>query len=134
MCSASAVRRMWMPGVLAATCACGEAAVRPAETTPSVEYGSRVQVVSARVGEDWHSGVVGRVGACLAVMVARGDDSTAFVAIPFGDVTRLRVSDARPSPSPASGGQAADVAPRPDAWTEIPAGPLRAAYGNCTPF
>lgn len=105
-----------------------------AEAPPAVEYGSRVQIVSAGAGADWHIGVVGRVGACLAVMVARGDDSTAFVAIPLEEVTRLRVSERRPLPSPAGGEKAAEPAAEADAWTEVAVGRLRDPHGNCTPF
>lgn len=96
-----------------------QAQTRPASPAPAIEYGTRVQVVSPRLGTAWHTGVVGRVGACLAVMIPDGENPTHFTVVRFDEATRLRVAEGRASAT---------------RWTEVPVAPLRERHAGCTPF
>lgn len=108
---------------------CGEAQGRAAAAEPTIAYGSRVQVISPRLGEGWREGVVGKVGDCLAVMVAREGSRASFDGLRFDQITRLRVHQGQPTPVGAAQANAAG-----DRWTEVPVAPLRARHGDCTPF
>ena len=107
---------------------------------PDVAYGARVRIMSPRLGEGWHSGVVGRVGTCLAVMVPQqdGERVTGFSAIRFEHITRLRLSgryDGRPSgPSGRPVEYRAGMDTIGEPWSELAIAPLQRRYGGCTPF
>lgn len=114
---------------LAGVGSCGEAQGRAAEATPTIAYGTRVQVITPKLGDGWHEGLVGKVGACLAVMVAREGERVSFDAFRFDQITRLRVHQGQSAPAGA-----AQANPAAGDWTEVPVAPLRALHGDCTPF
>jgi hypothetical protein len=122
----------------AAPAAAAGQAARAAAPAPQPAYGARVQIMSPRLGTGWHTGVVGRVGACLAVMIQReGGESPAFTAVRFDEVDRLRMSS-RYDGRPDAAGRPAEYRPGLDTtgerWIEVAVQPLRARYGDCTPF
>ena len=104
-----------------------------------VAYGARVRVMAPRLEPGWHSGVVGRVGSCLAVMVPQreGNRVAGYAAIPLGDVTRLRLSG-RYDGRMGTSGKAVEYRPGMDtvgeAWIEVPVEPLRRRHAECSPF
>lgn len=114
--------------------------VSAAAEGPDVAYGARVRIMSPRLGDGWHSGVVGRVGSCFAVLVPQhdGERVRGFSAIRFEQITRLRLSgryDGRPS---GPSGRPAEYRPGMDTigepWSELAIAPLQRRYGDCTPF
>lgn len=116
-------------GALAGVGSCGEAQDRTAGAAPTIAYGTRVQVISPTLGEGWREGVVGKVGECLAVMVAREGTQVSFRGLRFDQITRLRVDQGQSAPAGAAQANAAA-----GGWTEVPVAPLRAQHGDCTPF
>lgn len=116
----------------------GLGAALAAGAQPRVEYGARVRVVAPAAGPGWHAGLVGRVGACLAVMVPRDPDhSASFHALRFAEIDSLRISTRYPG-TPDARGRArlyragADTVG--EGWADVPVAPLRARYARCTPF
>jgi len=103
-------------------------------------YSARVRIMATALAPGWHTGLIGKVGDCLVVLVpssSSGPRPSRFKPVPFDSITALHLSR-RYDGRLGTRGKRRTYAPGADTvregWQVISVAELRRRHGQCTPF